>query len=675
MHLGYFAVLVALFFAVCGAYIGFFVAKEITPRQYRTLIRLAMGFCMSMWVANLAMIGALVTHDFSVKYVAQVGSRSTPLLFTIVSLWSALEGSILFWGAILGTYAFVFLWQQRHRVSMFNAYTVAVLMLVASFFALLIAGPANPFLPVFPVPLDGPGPNPLLQNHILMVIHPPMLYLGYVGMSIPFAMAVAALIVAPYINQTNTLQTPAHMDAALFFKHVVMTPLRQFIMVAWLFLSIGIILGAWWAYAVLGWGGYWAWDPVENASFLPWLVTTALFHSMIVHERKGMLKIWTLSLTLLSFLLTLLGTFMTRSGVFNSVHAFTQSEIGPAFLIFIAIILVFSVILLSTRAYAITQEEPKLPALISKETAFFSNNLLFIYLTFTILLGTTYPLIAEALSGVRVSVGEPYFNQMTLPAFVAVLYLMGLAPVLPFGHKPLKKPLLRLLVPFLIASMGCGIAVALSIRQFWVLMVLFLGLVAAIISLQEIALPLRHSTHLLSTLLQHRRRIGGHIVHLGIVIIFIAVAFSKNFVAHKQIKLAQGQTQVFNQYQFTLSQIKQGQEPHRQFLAAHVQVDNQNQHFELAPRMNFYPRSTDPVGTPAIYSTTTHDIYLSLLTTSLEEKTATMNVWIFPLVRYLWWSIWFFVIGTLLSLIPERFVNALVQTPHTKDIETEDTQG
>ncbi|HYC50478.1 MAG TPA: cytochrome c biogenesis protein CcsA, partial [Gemmatimonadaceae bacterium] len=256
-------------------------------------------------IATVAMIYALVTHDFSVSYVAAVGSRSTPLLFTIISLWGALEGSILFWAWVLALYGAAVVWIHHRRPGSLIPYASMTMLVVALFFAILLIGPADPFKPVFPVPADGPGPNTLLQNHILMAVHPPLLYLGYVGMTVPFAFAIGAI----FSNEANT------NDWAIMS--------RRWMLASWGFLSAAIIAGMWWSYEVLGWGGYWAWDPVENASFLPWLTATAYLHSVMVQERRNMLRLWTLNLCVATFVLTILGTFLTRSGILSSVHAFT----------------------------------------------------------------------------------------------------------------------------------------------------------------------------------------------------------------------------------------------------------------------------------------------------------------------------------------------------------------
>src|SRR6267142_1383046 len=301
--------------------------------------------------------------------------RSVPTSVSIVSLWSSLEGSILFWGLVMGIYVAVATFRYADDHPEYMAYAVGVWLACGAFFSFLVAGPAQPFTTIANPAADGTGPNPLLQNHYLMVIHPPCLYAGYVGMTIPFGLACAALLVGR-------------------LGHDFIRPLRNFLLLPWIFLSIAIVLGGWWAYEVLGWGGYWAWDPVENASFLPWLTATAALHSALLVERKGVLKGWTVTLVIGTYLLTILGTFMTRAGVFNSVHSFTQSAIGPTILLFLAAALIFSVVLLALRVDTLGTEGT-LETGPSRDAVFLVQNLLFVLFTFTVLLGTVFPLRSE----------------------------------------------------------------------------------------------------------------------------------------------------------------------------------------------------------------------------------------------------------------------------------------
>ncbi len=399
----------ALIVALAISVLGLVAAAAGGVRRNAAFVRAAyaaayVNFAL-LAIAAGTMITALVTHDFSVSYVAQVGSRSTPMLYTVISLWGALEGSILLWGLVLTGYTAAVVYLNRGRAGQLLPFATATLFGIATFFLILLVGPANPFHTVFPVPPDGPGPNVLLQNHPLMAIHPPFLYLGYVGMSVPFAFAIGALLSGE--TDGDWIRTT-----------------RRWTMVAWGFLGFAIVAGMWWSYDVLGWGGYWAWDPVENASFMPWLTATAFIHSEIVEERRGMLRVWNMTLIVATFILTILGTFLTRSGILSSVHAFAEGVVGYYFLGFIALVLIGSMILLAGRSNSL-KSTGQLDAIASRETVFLFNNLLLCGFMFTVLLGTLFPLVAEAIRGVKVSVGAPFFNTMTLPIVAALAAAHG----------------------------------------------------------------------------------------------------------------------------------------------------------------------------------------------------------------------------------------------------------
>jgi cytochrome c-type biogenesis protein CcmF len=662
---GTLCVLGALLAAAFGGMVGLEGGLRNRAGSLRLVLAATTVFLVCMLAANLTMVYALVTHDFSVHYVNQVGSRATPLVYTVVSLWSALEGSILFWGAILAVYLALFARAHRNDPPKNPLLALGTMLSVGVFFAFLIAGPANPFGRVTPVPADGPGPNPLLQNHILMVVHPPMLYLGYVGMVVPFGIAVAALLRGE-------------------LGDAWMAVLRRWTIVAWTFLSVGIILGSWWAYAVLGWGGYWAWDPVENASFLPWLTATAFLHSSMVQERRHTLKLWTVSLSLACFLLTILGTFMTRSGVFNSVHSFTQSEIGPTFLVFLGLVLLLSIILIAVRGPLLVPEG-ELGAVASRETAILANNLLFAALTFTVLLGTLFPLVREAFSGVRISVGAPYFDRMAVPLGIAILFLMGVGPSLPWGRA--SKVVMRR--QFLLPA-GIGVAVTVVCLLFglrgWPTLLTF-GLAGFVttVTLREMLLPVRVRVRehgepwpvaAWRTGVRARRRFGGYIVHLGVVLVFVAIAASQSYLVHTTATLTPGRSFQIGPYTAQMVGLRSGTEPHRRWVAAELQVaDGRGRRQMLAPRMNFYERSTDPVGSPAIRSAAFEDLYLTLLAFDAQDQSASFNVWIFPMVSWIWWSLPFFVFGALFAGWPERRRVRLPSTEAAKVSATRPTSG
>lgn len=642
--LGHALVLIGLASAAFGSIMGFVSGRQRSTLALRWAERAAYGFAACMVAANAIMVAALLQHDFAVSYVAQVGSRSTPTLFTIVSLWSSLEGSILFWGLILAVYVSAFARAHRDRQRDYMGYALGVVLAVSAFFAMLIAGPANPFLPISPVPADGPGPNPLLQNHLLMIIHPPMLYCGYVGMTIPFGIAIAALLRGQLSD--GWLKT-----------------LRRWTMVPWTFLSVGILLGAWWAYEVLGWGGYWAWDPVENASFLPWLAATGYLHSTVVQERKRILKAWTLSLVLGAFMLTILGTFMTRSGVFNSVHSFTQSPIGPVFLVFLGVVLVVSLALLGGRAHLL-ENEGRIEAVLSRETAFLFNNLLFVIFTFTVLLGTVFPLVTEAMSGIKVSVGEPYFNRMAVPLGLLMVFLMGVGPVLPWGRPQLSALGRDFLVP-----LAGGVLVGfggflLGMREGMALFTFGLCGFAAIVTLRELIVPVwrrvrqRDEGFWLAAARSFkgtRRRTGGYVVHLGIIIIVASVAASQTYKKSAEASLTVGQSMQVGPYTLTYRGAEGREEPHRFSLLAHVDVSKDGQVLGgMEPKLNFYQTQREPVGTPHVATMGAHDLYLSLLSVERDGSRVGIKAFVIPMVPWIWRSLPLLVLGSLISMWPRR---------------------
>ncbi len=639
-YLGRGLILTALVVSAVGAVVGIAAGATRSLALRRWTWRLCYAFFALMLAATGTMEYALLARDFSVGYVAHVGSREVPTWVAVVSLWSSLEGSILFWGLILGVYIGLVAFLNRKKYPEHMPYALGVMMAAGVFFTFLIAGPADPFKSVFPVPANGPGPNPLLQNHILMVIHPPMLYAGYVGMCAPFALAAAALF-------TGRL------------GHEFIKPLRTWLLVPWVFLTIGITLGGWWAYEVLGWGGYWAWDPVENASLLPWLTATAALHSLLVVERRGLLKAWTLTLILASFLLTILGTFMTRSGIFNSVHAFSQSDIGPTFLAFLATSLIFSLLLLSSRI-GLLEAEGRVQSGLSREGAFLVNNLLFVTLTLTVLLGTVFPLVVEAIKGARISVGEPYFNRMGVPLGVSVLFLMGIGPALPWGAANSRQALRALLPGLLAGAAVAAIGLGFGARSFWLVATLFVGGYALEVTLAQMAAPalarLKHGARLvdaIAALVQGRRRLGGYAIHAGIAVLLIAVATSSSLKQHAEVSLKAGQSATLGPYRFTFTGAETRLEPHRQSTLAHFDVQRDDRLLtRLAPRMNQYFAMREPVGTPDVHSSPREDFYLSVMSVDSEKQTVAVRAFLTPMVAWIWLGAGIAVLGAVLSLWP-----------------------
>jgi len=642
--LGRILILSSLLAASAGALLAFAAGRTRSADGLKWARRFAYIYSALIIGATLLMEYALLTHDFSVSYVAQVGSRAVPVWITIVSLWSSLEGSLLFWGFVLGAYIALATFLTRGRNEEYQPDAIGVWLSCAAFFSFLLAGPANPFVTMLNPPLDGPGPNPLLQNHVLMAVHPPFLYLGYVGMTIPFGFACAALI-------------KGKMGPG------VLKPLRESLMLPWVFQTLAIMLGGWWAYEVLGWGGYWAWDPVENASLLPWLTGTAALHSLIVVERRGILKGWSITLIQATFLLVILGTFMTRSGVFNSVHSFTQSAIGPTLLVFLAAALLFTVALLAFRINAL-ESEGRIEALASRESMFLINNLLFVLLTFTVLIGTVFPLIVEAVSGKQMSVGRPYFDSMVVPAGAALLFVLGIGPALPWGRAT-KQQLRRALLPPIAGA--CAFVIAgfiFDVRNVWTLITLAFGGYAAWVTFAQMFLPMWQRMQRGEPVLQAfadgqlnsgRRRFAGYIVHAAMIVVLIAVAVSSTMRETTELNFSLGQTQKVSGYDVTFLGVADKQEPHRSSLVARFSLAKNGKTVGvLEPSMNQYERMREPIGTPDVRSTASGDFYMALSNVDRAAQSASVNVIVSPLIVWIWIAVILMGVGALFGLIPGR---------------------
>jgi cytochrome c-type biogenesis protein CcmF len=643
--LGYSALVAALAIASYGmiaAIVGVRRREAALVRSARAAAYTCFGL---LTVANLAMIYGLVTHDFSIGYVAQVGSRATPLLFTVISLWSALEGSILFWGWVLAFYAALAMWLTRSKLGALGAYANAVLLFVSAFFYLLMVGPANPFGLVFPVPMDGPGPNPLLQNHILMAVHPPLLYLGYVGMTVPFAFGMGAL-----------------MSGKLDDTWLRVT--RNWTIVAWSFLTLAIVAGMWWSYEVLGWGGYWAWDPVENASFLPWLTATAFMHSAMVQERRGLLRMWNMSLVISTFLLTILGTFLTRSGVISSVHAFGEGPIGMYFLFFIGITLVFSLVMLTGRS-AELRSSGSLDNMASRETVFLLNNLLLTAFTFTVLLGTLFPILAEAVRGVKVSVGAPFFNRMTIPLCVALLLLVGIGPMLPWRVANMDEFKRKLTKPAIAGVLGLVLTLALGMRDFWGVLAITFAAFSSVSNLQEFALGTAARRRagggnwfasLWGMMNANPKRYGGYTAHLGLIMLAVGITGSSVFKVEREATVRVGEVVELQEYAVRFQELWAQDEPHRFVVGARFDVlVNGKLRGEMNPRLNYYrARGTEPITTPAVRSRAHKDLYMNLLAFEQDGSSATVTVITEPLVVWIWIGSVVIAFGAFFSVWPRR---------------------
>ena len=608
-------------------------------RHRPELVRLSRWYAALVFfgglVAAIAMERALITRDFTVKYVADNGSTKTPALYNFATLWGALEGSIILWALILGGYLVAVVLKFRKRLAdPLVGWAVFTMLIVCIFFFWMLVGPANPFKSFSPpVGFDGPGPNPLLQNHPLMAFHPPMLYLGYVGFTVPFAFAIAALITGR-VGEGWLLAT------------------RRWTLIAWGFLTVGIILGSWWSYEVLGWGGYWAWDPVENASFMPWLTGTAYLHSVLVQERRGMLRVWNISLLCATFALTILGTFITRSGVLESVHAFTTSGIGVALISFFALIVLTTVVLIGWRGDRL-RSPGRIDSPLSREGAFLANNVLFAAFAFVILLGTLFPLIVEAINNDRVSVGVPYFNRMTMPIGMTLLFLMAIAPVLPWRKASGELLRHRLIWPAWIGVGAMVLAVFVGARGIAPVLAFGLGGFAAGSAGRQLVLATRRQgwRGLVG------RANGGMIVHLGVVIIAVAFAASSSYVRQAEFTLTPGQSAQFAGHTLLYEGQNVKQEAAKIVDQVLIRIDGTG---PWAPSLNKFANGNQTIGTPSVRSTFTDDVALSVIDIKDGENgSVTIRVTVQPLIIWLWIGGAVMAFGTLLAVFPGRRRNPL----------------
>src|SRR5438128_3235840 len=458
--LGHLSLWLAFLVGLWGAITGFVGGAQHRPDLQQSARNATFALFGALLVAVISLEIAIFRHDFSLQYVAGRTSRNLPTFYLWSALYSGQEGSLLFWAAVLSLFGALtqLFTSRRHRA--YLPYVAAITSLVATFFvSVMLFAPANPFQRAAFTPLDGSGMNPQLQNPG-MVFHPPMLYLGYISITIPFAFAIAALL-------SKRLDTDW------------LVAIRKWTLLSWLFLSIGICLGMWWAYVELGWGGYWAWDPVENASLLPWLTMTAFLHSVMIQEKRGMLKKWNLALIIGSWLLSIFGTFITRSGVISSVHSFTQSNVGYFFLFFLIAAGTASFALYATRL-PLLDAEARLESMVSREASFLFNNLLLVGIAFSVLWGTLFPILSELVQGTKVTVGPPFFNQVNIPLGLALLALTGVGPLIAWRRASLPNVKRQFAVPLTTGGFVGLILLLGGMRDGWALMAIALaGFVAA----------------------------------------------------------------------------------------------------------------------------------------------------------------------------------------------------
>jgi cytochrome c-type biogenesis protein CcmF len=636
------ALLVALTLAVYGAVVAALGARRGRPALVESAQHAALGVFVLVTASLLLLIYAFLTFDFSVRYVANNTNLGTPFYYRITAVWGALEGSIVLWAWMVSLYTLIVI--LRHRTSARELYpwVLTVMLGIVAFFLLVMTVPAPVFARMLPIPADGRGLNPLLEDSG-MITHPVALYLGFTGFTVPFAFAIAALVSGRVGD---------------FW----ITTTRRWTILAWYFLSLGLLIGGWWSYHVLGWGGYWAWDPVENAAFMPWLTATALLHSVMISERRRMLRLWNVSLIILTFSLTLFGTFLTRSGVIASVHAFSQGSIGVFFLSFLALVVLTALALVAWRWDALGAQG-ELDSVISRESAFLLNNVLLVAATFTVFFGTVFPLLSEAVRDVKVSVGAPFFNQVNVPLFLSLIFLMGVGPLIAWRRASIENLKRNFLWPVVVGIVAAAVLRLLGVGSFVVLV--SLGLTAFVMA--TITVDLVRATRarrsmgermlpaLGGLLRRHNRRYGGFIVHLAVLVVAVGVTGSQTWSVHTETTLKRGEQTELGGYRIRFDGLRESQESnHGKVTGTFTVLNGRAAGTVLQPAKKFYPQEQSPIAYVDYRLGLIDDVYLVLGDFARDGTSATVKFQVNRMVSWIWLGGVVLTLGTGLAVLPER---------------------
>jgi cytochrome c-type biogenesis protein CcmF len=651
IQFGNYAVALALTFCVYALFALFYGAKSGRRELVRSGERAVYATFGFVTLAVIALETLLLRSDFSVEYVAGYSNRDLPFFYKFAALWGGQKGSLLFWSWILTLYGALVAFRNRNYAGKLIPYTLAILSITSLYFLILNKFAANPFerlmvendgvRSVFAAP-DGKGLNPLLQ-HPAMVIHPPILYLGYVGMVVPFAFCMAALL-------TREL-------GAGWIRMA-----RRWTLTAWLFLGTGILLGGRWAYVELGWGGYWAWDPVENASLMPWLTGTAFLHSVIVQERKNMLKVWNVVLILATYMLAIFGTFLTRSGIVSSVHAFAQSSIGTYFVVFLSLMGAASVYLVVTRL-AFLKSDNQLDSYASREASFLFNNLVLLAACFAVLWGTLFPVISELIQDEKVTVGAPFFNKINVPIGLFLLFLTGVGPLLAW-RKTSFESMRRIFMWPTLAGIVAGIAtVAAGVRSIYPIMSFAIAafvLTTLITEFGRAARARMRSTKenalraLYEITATNKRRYGGYIAHLGFLMLLVGFT-GQAFTTEGWGEVNVGEKFVIGKYEFECLDIKDVEDPNYEGVSATLAVWKDGRRLAvLSPEKRFYPASEQTTSEVRMYHAPMEDVYVVFANVKEDTNKAIMQVWVNPLVTWVWLGGYVLALGTIVTLLPNR---------------------
>jgi cytochrome c-type biogenesis protein CcmF len=646
-NIGALCILLAFCFAVYAILAS--VIGKLAKRPFLVLSgeRAVYSIWVLLTVAAGILVYSLINGDFRMAYVVGHSNRTMSPIYKFTSWWGGQEGSLLLWSWLLSTYSSVVVFQNRRKFRDMMPYVTATLMVTLGFFLLLISFVVSPFQMLMAGKGivdagDGQGLNPLLQ-YWTMVIHPPMLYLGYVGFSVPFAFAMGSLI------------TKQPGEAWI---HVT----RRWTLVTWMFQTTGILLGAGWAYAVLGWGGYWGWDPVENASLLPWITATAFLHSVMMQEKKGMMKVWNMVLVASTFFLCIFGTFLTRSGVVQSVHAFAQSPLGRYFVTFLAVGIASTVYLILNRLDFL-KSESQLESVLSRESSFLFNNLILLASCFAVLWGTLFPVITEAVIGEKVSVDAPFFNRVNVPIGLGLMLLTGVGPLIAWRKSSFESLRRSFRIPMLAGVIVAVGLFAAGVRHFYALMSFLLCTFVAVSVASEFwkgarAIAAKSGQNVVAAMVEltHRntRRYGGYLVHMGVVFMFIGFT-GKAFDRDSTVELEPGKSAQIGAYTLQLTDFISGQTPDYRWGKLQLAVTKNGEKLgTVEPERRFYTVSQQPTSEVSIRRRLNEDLYLNFAGSSEDGKSVVVQAYVFPLVSWIWIGYWVVLGGTVICLVPNK---------------------
>lgn len=615
--------------------------------ENQKLVDSGKGATLSVFILTLIsislMLVALATSQFQFEFVATVTSTDLPLIYKLTALWAGNAGSLLLWTFFLTLYSVFIMYSKKMKKNPMTPYVLTVMVINMVFFYFLLSFITQPFTLLENVPAEGRGLNPMLQDPG-MIIHPVLIYLGYVGITVPFAFAMASLILK-------------NSDA--FWIQVS----RRYTLFAWLFLTLGNVIGGYWAYNELGWGGYWAWDPVENASFMPWLIITAYLHSVIIQERKNMLKAWNYSLIIIAYGLAIFGTFLVRSGVLTSVHAFAETDLGTYFLIFMAVMILVATLILINRYQSIQEHSGQIESFVSKESSFLLNNLILVGGTFAVFWGTIFPLVSEAFTGQKVTVGIPFFNTVMSPIMLGLLLLIAICPVISWQGSTLKELGKSFILPAIISIVIAVLLIVFGIRETYPILAIAVVAFLILTHIGEFIKGTRARQKatgevaplaLVRMTWRSRRRHGGYIVHIGIAIIAFGIAGSA-FDIEKMATLHEGETMEIGNYILTYEELDFDLDGRKKTVFANIAIEKGGKDLGyIQPVRAIFPNFDEPSTDVAIRSTLKEDLYI-VLNGWEEDRRATLQVKVNPLVKWIWVGSVVIMLGTILAIWGGRY--------------------